>query len=179
MELCPALWQRDPTRTPALGFTRPDPDTRESVEAARQEAPQVRCEGARDGLLGENCGRVLGRQRKGIDHEVGVAALEELERTLPVAEASCVDTEQCGEHGGADVLVREAQVELERRAFHLCAALKREREQPGGSLRRLALLLARPVQVVVADDAVPVDPQENRAREVLPARVGHVSERLG
>ena len=41
----------------------------------------------------------------------------------------------------------------------------------------LALLLARPVLVVVADDAVPIDAQEDRAGQALPARVGGVAER--
>ena len=76
MELGPALWQRDWTCTPALRLTRPDPDTRKTVEAARQEAPEVRGERASDLLLGKNRGRILGRRREGIDHEVGVASLE-------------------------------------------------------------------------------------------------------
>src|SRR6185295_418996 len=103
MELRPPLGQCDRTRTPALGLTRPHPDTGESIETAGQEAAQVRGEWAGNGLFGKNCGRVLGRQSEGIDYEVGVATVEELERTLPVAEASRVDTQQCGEHRRADI----------------------------------------------------------------------------
>ena len=69
-------------RTPRKSRRSAASCSRRRPAQARKEAPQVRREGAGDGLLGEHCGRILGRQREGVDHEVGVAPLEEIERTV-------------------------------------------------------------------------------------------------